>query len=228
MLQQAEGARTKAGQLLEMYPDNEHLQLVLLASKSTGDQKTKKKKPIEILADLEGIQKAHPSSHSLSVLLAQLYAEEKRYSEATAVLESLLSISTNSVRHSPNKVFMLCSLHQKAGHPEESVKVLSEACAFWASTDPEASEYAELLKERAQQRLSGRQFAEAALDLELIVKRDPTDKVSLASLIRAYLEYAPAMAEKYASYLPPLPVSKSVDVARLESYADFVKPKAMA
>ncbi len=174
------------------------------------------------------MQKAHPGSHSLSLLLAQLYAEEKRYAEATVVLESSLSASKDSMRHSPNTVFMIRTMHEKAGHPETSVKVLLDACAFWASTDPDAAEYTIFLKERAKQNLNGRRFEEAASDLELIVKRDPTDKVSLASLIRAYLEYAPELAEKYASYLPPLPLSQSVDVSRLESFTDFVKPKATA
>jgi signal recognition particle subunit SRP72 len=206
--------------LLEKYPGNEDLYLILAAVSAHQNKNSK------ALSDLESFAKAEPQSLAIRFAIIQLQLVDSKRGAALETLESYLNgvKSQPEVYYQPALIALLVWLYEQTGQSERAMQTLDDASAQWkkgtssSSTKPPSS----ILKQTAAFKLKAGRFQDAATDYEQLVKADPMDAQAIAGLITAYAEVNPALAEKYGNSLPAFE-SGALDLATLEYVVPGVK-----
>ncbi|GAB5589568.1 Signal recognition particle subunit SRP72 [Umbelopsis nana] len=206
--------------LLEKYPGNDDLCLILAAVSAHQNKNSK------ALADLESFAKKEPQSLAIHFAIIQLQLIESKHSAALATLEEYLQgvKSQPELYYQPALIALLVWLYEQTGQSERAMQTLDDASSQWKSGTSSTSSKppSSILKQTAAFKLKARRFQEAAADYEQLVKADPMDSQAIAGLITAYSEVNPALAEKYGNSLPAFE-SGSLDLATLERVVPGVK-----
>lgn len=210
--------------LLEKYPDNDHLYLILAAVSAHQNKNSK------AISDLETFAKKAPESLAIHFAIIQLNLIESKHNAALNTLEQYLNNvkSKPQVYYQPALIALLVWLYEQTGQSERAMQTLDEASSQWKSgtSSSISTPPSSILKQTAAFKLKARRFQDAATDYEQLVKADPMDSQAIAGLITAYSEINPALAEKYGNALPPVE-SGSLDLATLERVVPGVKRQYM-
>ncbi|KAH8552816.1 hypothetical protein BGW37DRAFT_518783 [Umbelopsis sp. PMI_123] len=206
--------------LLEKYPGNDDLYLILAAVSAHQNKISK------ALSDLESFAKKEPQSLAIRFAIIQLQLIDSKHSAALDTLENYLNgvKSQPEVYYQPALIALLVWLYEQTGQSERAMETLDNASVQWkqgtssTSSKPPSS----ILKQTAAFKLKAGRFQDAATDYEQLVKADPMDAQAIAGLITAYAEVNPALAEKYGNSLPAFETG-SLDLTTLEHVVPGVK-----
>ncbi|KAI9270443.1 hypothetical protein BDA99DRAFT_501798 [Phascolomyces articulosus] len=216
-----DACRDLAQRLIQKYPENETLYLVLAAATY---QQHKAEAAVE---ELKKYADKNPKSLALRFATIQLQLLQSRPAAALATLESYLSMldekNNKKEYYQPAIIALLIWLYEQTGQSEKAMETLDKASAYW-KTDKEFASNAptSIMKQTASFKLQTGRYSEAASDFEELVKADPTDAQAIAGLISAYIEVDPAKAEQYGNALPAIALDH-LDIAALERSVPGVK-----
>ncbi|RIB04826.1 hypothetical protein C2G38_2221299 [Gigaspora rosea] len=203
--------------LLETYPENDDLYLILASIPY------RQKKTTKAIQELQEFVKLKQDSLSINFALMQLQLLQSNPTSALETLENhLSSIKNDAEKYRPGYVGLLVWLYEKVGKPENSVQALDQAGTFWKS-GVMSEESRSILKQTAAFKLKTNRYHEAAQDYEQLVKDDPLDIQALAGLVASYSQYDINLAEKYESSLPDITVQSEIDIESLEKVVPGVK-----
>ena len=209
-----------AQKLIQKYPENESLYLVLAAATF---QQHKAEAAVE---ELKKYATKNPKSLALRFATIQLQLLQARPTAALATLESYLSLIGDKNKkeyYQPAVIALLVYLYEQTGQSEKAMDALDKASAFWKTDDAFASNApTSIMKQTAAFKLKTGRYIEAASDFEELVKADPSDAQALAGLISAYIEVDPAKAEQYGNALPAIALDH-LDIPALERSVPGVK-----
>ncbi|KAI8150157.1 hypothetical protein BJV82DRAFT_662248 [Fennellomyces sp. T-0311] len=215
-----DACRDMAQKLIQKYPENETLYLVLAAATY---QQHKAEAAVE---ELKKYASKNPKSLALRFATIQLQLLQSRPAAALTTLESYLSLIGDKNKkeyYQPAVIALLVYLYEQTGQSDKAMDTLDKASAFW-KTDGSFSSNAptSIMKQTAAFKLKTGRYSEAALDFEELVRADPTDAQAIAGLISAYIEVDPAKAEQYGNALPAIALDH-LDIPALERSVPGVK-----
>ncbi|KAI8989360.1 hypothetical protein BDB01DRAFT_781522 [Pilobolus umbonatus] len=212
--------RDRAQKLVDKYPDNDELYLILA---SATYYQSKAAKAIE---ELKMLANKRPQSVAIRFATIQLQLLE---SQPVQALDTLLNYmetvkSDKSAYYRPAIIALLIWLYEKSGQSDKAMSILDEASTVWKSDPSFKSTTTPLsvVKQTAAFKLKSGRYEEAAVDYEQLVKNDPSDTQSIAGLIAAYAEIDPSKAEQYGNALPAITLS-TIDIKELENNVPGVK-----
>lgn len=212
--------RDQAQKLIDKYPDNDSLYLVLA---STTYHQHKASKAIE---ELKKYAEKKPTSLAIHFAAIQLQMLESQHRDALETLQHYLNgvADNKQEQYRPAIVALLVWLYQQTGQPEKAMETLDKAASIWKSDDSFASTHTptSIVKQTAAFKLKAGRLQEAVEDYEQLVKEDPTDAQAVAGLIAAYAQVDPTKAEQYGSALPEIALNH-IDVDTLEKIVPGVK-----
>ncbi|CEG82011.1 Putative Signal recognition particle subunit SRP72 [Rhizopus microsporus] len=212
--------RDQAQKLIDKYPDNDSLYLVLA---STTYHQHKASKAIE---ELKKYTEKKPTSLAIHFAAIQLQMLESQHKAALETLQHYLNgvADNKQEQYRPAIVALLVWLYQQTGQPEKAMETLDKAASIWKSDDSFASTHTptSIVKQTAAFKLKAGRLQEAVEDYEQLVKEDPTDAQAVAGLIAAYAQVDPTKAEQYGSALPEIALNH-IDVDTLEKIVPGVK-----
>ena len=211
-----------AQRLIQKYPENETLYLVLAAATY---QQHKAEAAVE---ELKKYAEKNPKSLALRFATIQLQLLQSRPAAALQTLESYLSMidqqKNKKEYYQPAIIALLVWLYEQTGQSDKAMDTLDKASAYW-KTDKEFDSTGaptSIMKQTASFKLQTGRYSEAASDFEELVKTDPTDAQAVAGLISAYIEVDPAKAEQYGNALPAIALDH-LDIPALERSVPGVK-----
>lgn len=217
--QKYSACRDQAQKLIDKYPGNDSLYLILA---SATFHQSKAAKAIE---ELKKYAEKKPGSLAIRFATIQLQLLESQPSAALATLESYLATvkDDKNAYYQPAIVALLVWLYEKVGQSEKAMELLTEASDVWKN-DRSFTKTAptSIIKQTAAFKLKAGRYQEAVVDYEQLVKTDPSDSQALAGLIAAYAEVDPKKAEQYGSSLPAVALGQ-LDVDALEKIVPGVK-----
>ncbi|KAI8639069.1 hypothetical protein BD408DRAFT_422081 [Parasitella parasitica] len=218
--QKYSACRDQAQKLIEKYPDNDNLYLIL-ASATYHQHKAAK-----AVEELKKYSEKKPFSLAIRFATIQLQLLESQPAAALATLESFLaSVKDNkSSYYKPALIALLVWLYEQTGQPEKAMETLDEASSIWKNEKSFTSTAAptSTIKQTAAFKLKTGRYQDAVVDYEQLVKADPSDSRSIAGLIAAYAHVDPKKAEQYGNALPAITLSH-LDVDTLERVVPGVK-----
>lgn len=214
--------RDQAQKLIEKYPDNDDLYLILA---SATYHQHKAAKAVEELKKF-----AEKKPHSLPIRFAtlQLQLLESQPAAALSTLESYLVTVKEDKKscYKPAIVALLVWLYEQVGQSEKAMEILDEASTVWKNDKSfnltSAAAPTSTIKQTAAFKLKTGRFQDAVNDYEQLVKADPSDAQAIAGLIAAYAEVDPKKAEQYGNALPAITLNH-LDVDTLEKIVPGVK-----
>ncbi|KAI9276069.1 hypothetical protein BY458DRAFT_473315 [Sporodiniella umbellata] len=192
--------RDHAQKLIDKYPDNEMLYLIL-ASATLHQHKAAK-----AIEELKRYGEKRPKSVAIHFAAMQLQLLESQPASALETLKHYLNGVDKKEAYRPALVALLVWLYQKTGQGEKAMESLDQAASMW-KTDPiftQTHTPTSIIKQTASFKLKAGRYEEAVNDYERLVKEDPTDAQAVAGLIAAYAQVDPAKAEQYGSTLPKI------------------------
>ncbi|KAG2216271.1 hypothetical protein INT45_002916 [Circinella minor] len=217
-----DACRDLAQRLIQKYPENETLYLVLAAATY---QQHKAEAAVE---ELKKYAEKNPKSLALRFATIQLQLLQSRPAAALQTLESYLSLidqqKNKKEYYQPAIIALLVWLYEQTGQSDKAMDTLDKASAYW-KMDKEFDSTAaptSIMKQTASFKLQTGRYSEAASDFEELVKADPTDAQAVAGLISAYIEVDPAKAEQYGNALPAIALDH-LDIPALERSVPGVK-----
>lgn len=210
--------RDHAQKLLDKYPDNDTLYLILA---STTFHQQKSGKAIE---ELKKYTEKKPKSLAIHFATIQLQLLESQHSAALQTLQHYLKGADKKDQYRPALVALLVWLHQQTGQSEMAMETLDKAASVWKTDDAFTSTHTptSIIKQTASFKLKAGRFDEAVVDYERLVKEDPTDAQAIAGLIAAYAQVDPVKAEQYGNALPEIALHH-LDIDALEKVVPGVK-----
>ncbi|KAI8967518.1 hypothetical protein BDF20DRAFT_917462 [Mycotypha africana] len=212
--------RDQAQKLIEKYPNNDDLYLILA---SATYYQLKATKAIE---ELKKCSEKKPKSLAIRFAIIQLQLMDSKPVAALTTLQSYLQTvkEDKNTYYKPALVALSVWLYEQSGQPQKAMEILDEASSVWKQ-DPEfdgAVAPASTLKQTAAFKLKAGRYEEAVAEYEQLVKADPSDAQALAGLIAAYAEVDPEKAEQYGSSLPAVSL-EHLDIDNLENAVPGVK-----
>lgn len=186
-----------AQRLIEKYPDNDSLYLIIAAATY---QQHKAGKAVE---ELKEYSRKRPESLAIRFAAIQMQLLQSQPAAALETLESYVTEKSNpKASYKPALVALLVWLYEQTGQSGKAYEVLEKAAAYW-KTDEDFSSIprTSILKQTAALKLKMGQYEEAVSDFKELVEEDPADAHAIAGLILAYTEVDPAKAEPYVAAL---------------------------
>lgn len=214
--------RDQAQKLVEKYPDNDNLYLVLATATYHQHKATK------AVEELKKYSEKKPSSLAIRFAIIQLQLLESQPALALETLQGYLNNvkPEKTVYYKPAIIALLVWLYEQTGQSEKAMEILDEASNIWKndSTFKQSSiaPTTSTMKQIAAFKLKTGRFQEAVVDYEQLVKNDPSDSQSIAGLIAAYAEVDPKKAEQYGNALPSITLNH-LDIDTLEKIVPGVK-----
>ncbi|KAL0141371.1 hypothetical protein V8B55DRAFT_1488735 [Mucor lusitanicus] len=212
--------RDQAQKLIDKYPDNDNLYLILA---SATHHQHKAAKAVE---ELKKYAEKKPASLAIRFATIQLQLLESQPAAALSTLESYLATvkGDKSSYYKPALIALLVWLYEQTGQSEKAMETLDEASSVWKNDASFTSTAAptSTIKQTAAFKLKTGRYQDAVVDYEQLVKADPSDAQAIAGLIAAYAHVDPKKAEQYGNALPAITLSH-LDVATLEKIVPGVK-----
>jgi signal recognition particle subunit SRP72 len=215
--------RDQAQKLIEKYPDNDSLYLILASATYHQHKATK------AVEELKKFSEKRPSSLAIRFAAIQLQLLESQPAAALATLETYMNSVKNDKKayYKPAIIALLVWLYEQIGQSEKAMETLDEASTVWKndkSFNNKSDNVAptSTIKQTAAFKLKTGRFQDAVSDYEQLVKADPSDPQAIAGLIAAYAEVDPKKAEQYGNALPAIALNH-LDVDTLEKIVPGVK-----
>lgn len=214
--------RDQALKLVEKYPDNDDLYLIL-ASATYHQHKAAK-----AVEELKKFAEKKPLSLPIRFATLQLQLLESQPTAALSTLENYLKSVEDDKKayYKPAIVALLVWLYEQTGQSEKAMEILDDASSVWkndkAFESTAAAAPLSTIKQTAAFKLKAGRYQDAVSDYEQLVKADPSDVRAIAGLIAAYAEVDPKKAEQYGNALPAIALNH-VDVETLEKIVPGVK-----
>lgn len=217
--QKYSACRDQAQKLIDKFPENDSLYLILASATFHQSKATK------AIDELKKYAEKKPGSLAIRFATIQLQLLESQPAAALATLEGYLATvkDDKNTYYQPAIVALLVWLYEKVGQSEKAMEMLTEASDVWKNdrsftkTTPTS-----IIKQTAAFKLKAGRYQEAVVDYEQLVKADPSDSQALAGLIAAYAEVDPKKAEQYGNSLPAVALGQ-LDVDTLEKIVPGVK-----
>ncbi|KAI9495305.1 hypothetical protein BDB00DRAFT_814071 [Zychaea mexicana] len=217
-----DACRDSAQRLIQKYPENETLYLVLAAA-------TYQQHKAEAAVDeLKKYAEKNPKSLALRFATIQVQLLQSRPAAALATLQSYLSVIDDEKNkkeyYQPAVIALLVWLYEQTGQSDKAMETLDQASAYWKKDKAFVSQApsTSIMKQTAAFKLQTGRYSEAVSDFEALVKADPTDAQAIAGLISAYIEVDPTKAEQYGNALPAIALDH-LDIPALERSVPGVK-----
>lgn len=218
--QKYSACRDQAQKLIDKYPDNDNLYLIL-ASATYHQHKAAK-----AVEELKKYSEKKPSSLAIRFATIQLQLLESQPAAALTTLETYLASvkGDKSSYYKPALIALLVWLYEQTGQSEKAMETLDEASSIWKNDKSFTSTAAptSTIKQTAAFKLKTGRYQDAVVDYEQLVKADPSDAQAIAGLIAAYAHVDPKKAEQYGNALPAITLNH-LDVETLEKIVPGVK-----
>ncbi|KAI7899844.1 uncharacterized protein BX663DRAFT_519681 [Cokeromyces recurvatus] len=218
--QKYSACRDQAQKLIEKYPDNDSLYLIL-ASATYHQHKADK-----AIEELKKYAERKPSSVAIRFATIQLQLLESQPASALVTLQSYLdTLKEDKQRYyQPGLIALLVWLYEQTGQSVKAIETLDQASDVWKndSSFKNTTAPTSTIKQAAVFKLKTGRFQEAVADYEQLVKADPSDAQAIAGLIAAYAEVDPQKAEQYGNALPSVALGH-LDIETLETIVPGVK-----
>ncbi|OBZ86276.1 Signal recognition particle subunit SRP72 [Choanephora cucurbitarum] len=213
--------RDQAQKLIDKYPDNDLLYLILASATYHQHKATK------AIEELKKFSEKNPGSLAIRFATIQLQLLESQPAQALATLESYLAAvkQDKHAYYKPALIALLVWLYEQVGQSDKAMAALDEASSVWKNDSAFASSVSapkSTVKQTAAFKLKTGKYQEAVVDYEQLVKSDPSDAQAIAGLIAAYAEVDPRKAEQYGNALPAIAVDH-LDIETLEKIVPGVK-----
>ncbi|KAG1056959.1 hypothetical protein G6F43_001180 [Rhizopus delemar] len=210
--------RDHAQKLIDKYPDNDTLYLIL------GSATFHQHKASKAIEELKKYAERRPSSLAIHFATIQLQLLESQHAAALQTLQHYLAAAQKQDQYRPALVALLVWLYQQTGQSELAMETLDKAASVWKTDAAFTTTHTptSIIKQTAAFKLKASRFEEAVADYEQLVKEDPTDAQAVAGLIAAYAQVDPAKAEQYGNALPEIALNH-LDIDTLEKVVPGVK-----
>jgi signal recognition particle subunit SRP72 len=214
--------KDQAQKLIDKYPDNDNLYLILASATYHQHKATK------AVEELKKFSEKKPSSVAIRFATIQLQLLESQPAQALATLEAYLATVKDNKNqyYKPAIIALLVWLYEQTGQSEKAMEILDEATTVWKNDKSFVSTATvaptSTIKQTAAFKLKTGRFQDAVTDYEQLVKADPSDTQAIAGLIAAYAEVDSKKAEQYGNALPAIALNH-LDIETLETIVPGVK-----